>query len=248
MRIAIIGYGNMGKEVEKAAISEGVEVASIIDPATGSKRIDSASMKGVDVAIDFSSAKSELENIEAVSKLGKSIVVGTTGWYDNLQEARSIVEKNGTGLIYSPNFSVGTNLFVRIVEHAAQLMDKMPSYDPFVFESHHNQKVDAPGGTARLLADTLIKNIKRKRKLAFDRVERRILPDELHVVSLRAGWMPGTHIVGFDSKADTIELKHTARSRMDFALGAIRAAHWISGRKGIYTMAELMEDVMAGKA
>ncbi len=248
IRIAIIGYGRMGREIETTARSEGIEVVSIIDPAkdgaTG-KEITKETIGEAEIAIDFSSPGSVIENIKRVAGLKKNMVIGTTGWYGQMEEARRLIEKEGTGLIYSPNFSIGVNIFFQIVKEAASLIDKFPGYDPYVYELHHNQKTDAPGGTAKELGSIILQNIKRKKDMVFDRIsDRRIDPAEVHVASIRAGQMPGTHVVGFDGPADTIELKHTARSRAGFSEGAIEAAKWIRGRKGFYSMKDLIESAV----
>ena len=246
MKIAIIGYGKMGHVIELVAKTQGIGVASIIDPtseAATSATITEDVLEDADVAIDFTSPDTVIDNIEAVAKTGTNMVVGTTGWYDNLDKAKKIVKKYETGLVYSPNFSIGVNLFFRIVRNAAVLMDQFPTYDPFVYEMHHNQKTDAPGGTAKILADIIIKNVKRKKRIVSDRItDRKISPDELHVASIRAGYIPGVHVVGFDGEADTIELTHTARSRTGFAEGAILAAKWINSKKGFYTL----DDIISG--
>ena len=249
MKIAIIGYGNMGKEVERQAKANGIEVAAIIDPedsAAQYKSVGESSLRQADVAIDFSSQKTELSNIEMVAGAGKDMVVGTTGWYNGLEEAGKIVRRCNTGLVYSPNFSIGASLFMKIVEYASRLMDKAPEYDPYIYEAHHSGKADSPSGTGRALADAVIRNVKRKKSAVFDRLDRRIKPDELHVASLRAGSIPGIHTVGFDSASDTIELTHTARSRAGFASGAIYAAKWIAGKKGIFSMEDMVRDMMQG--
>jgi 4-hydroxy-tetrahydrodipicolinate reductase len=251
MKISIIGYGKMGHAVEAMAKSQSIGIASIIDPSgEGSthKAINGASLKGADVAIDFTTPGSVLENIERVSSLGKNIVVGTTGWYKDLENAKKIIKKSGTGMVYSPNFSIGVNLFFRIVSEASSMMNRFPMYDPFVYEIHHRQKTDAPGGTAKVLGDIVIKNIDRKKRMAFDRIDgRKIAEDELHVASIRAGYIPGTHVVGFDGEADTIELKHTARSRSGFAEGAILASKWINGKKGFYTLEDIISTMIGDK-
>lgn len=244
MKIAIIGYGNMGREIERLAAAKGIQAAAIIDPADAKathKRI-TRNTADFDVAVDFSVPNAVVDNVRMVASAGKNMVVGTTGWYNSLNEVKDIVRESGIGFIYSPNFSLGVNLFFRIVDESSKLFDKVADYDVFVYEGHHSQKLDSPSGTAKALGDTLLKNIRRKNKLVFDKLDRKILPEELHVASFRAGYNPGTHVVGFDSEADTIELKHTARSRAGFALGALLAAEWISGRKGFYTMQDFMAD------
>ncbi len=245
MKIAIIGYGRMGHEIERIAKAKGIGVSATIDPAEKNadfKEITKKTLSGCDVAIDFSSSGSAIGNIRKVSEAGKNMVVGTTGWYGSLDEAKEIIRKSGTGLVYSPNFSIGVNIFLKIVGESSRLFDKAVDYDTFVYEGHHSQKADSPSGTAMELGNMLIKNIKRKKKLVFDRLDRKILPEELHVASFRAGCMPGMHVVGFDSEADTIELRHTARSRVDFASGALMAAEWIKNRKGFYGIQDFMRE------
>ena len=247
LKIAIIGYGRMGRALEDLAQRHDIEILSIIDPSAKEathNSITTESMSGADVAIDFTTATSVVKNIELVAALGKNMVIGTTGWYDRLPEVRKVVNDNKIGLVYSPNFSIGMAVFFRIVKDASILFDKFPNYDPFIYELHHNQKTDAPGGTARGLGEIVLANVKRKKKMAYDRITgRRIEPDELHVASIRAGYLPGTHVVGFDGEADTIELKHTARSRSGFAEGALFAGKWISGRKGLYTLEDIIKEI-----
>lgn len=248
MNIAIIGYGKMGKEIERIANLKGIKIASIIDPnGNGSHmKIDENSMRNVDVCIDFSAPNAVIGNIEKASGFGKDMVVGTTGWSDKMGKARNVVKRNRTGLVYASNFSIGVNLFYRIVENAAKLIDRIDDYDIYGYELHHSNKADSPSGTAKAIGNILIKNIRRKSKLAFDRIDRKISKNELHFASIRAGSIPGTHIVGFDSSADTIELKHEARNREGFALGAIMAAKWINGKKGIYTIEDIMKNILGG--
>ncbi|MBI2134006.1 4-hydroxy-tetrahydrodipicolinate reductase [Candidatus Woesearchaeota archaeon] len=248
MKIAIIGYGKMGKEVEKAARTRGIEIASIIDKIPGENRhteISSTSLKGADVAIDFTKPKSALENIRKVAALKKNMVMATTGWYDQTAEAKEIIRKSGTGIICSTNFSIGVNLYFRIIEEAARLFNNAENYDVYGYELHHSQKMDSPSGTAKTTAELLLKNINRKKKAVYDRGK--ISPEDLHFASIRAGSIPGTHVVGFDSEADTIEIKHTARNRSGFAMGAVMAAEWINGKKGFYTMEDLMKDYWGKK-
>jgi len=250
MNIAIIGYGKMGHEIGRIAKSKGANVVSVIDPAEGNathKEINGQSMRNVDVCIDFSTPQSVIGNIKKISKFRKDIVVGTTGWHDKLGEAQKIVEQSKIGLIYASNFSIGVNIFFRIVENAAKIMNNMEDYDIYGYELHHSKKIDSPSGTARTLGEILIKNIKRKNKLQYDKIGGKIEPNELHFASIRAGSIPGTHVVGFDSSADAIELKHEARNREGFALGAIMAAKWINGKKGFYSINGMMESLLGVK-
>ena len=247
MKIAIIGYGRMGIEIERVSKAKGIEVVSTIDPTNPSakfKEINTKSVGESDVCIDFTVPEAVVENIKKISAMKKSMVIGTTGWYDQIEDVKSIVEKNKTGLIYSSNFSIGVNVFSRIVENTAKMMDKIEDYDVYGYELHHNKKLDSPSGTAKSIGELLIKNIGRKKQLQFDRVDRKINANEIHFVSVRAGSIPGTHVIGFDSLADTIELKHTARSREGFALGAVMAAQWINKKKGFYTINDMMDSII----
>jgi 4-hydroxy-tetrahydrodipicolinate reductase len=248
MRIGIIGYGKMGKEVMRQAESEGIGVTAVIDPGepgATAKAATPEALSGVDIAIDFSNKDAVIGNIRAAASAGKNIVVGTSGWSERLPEAEAIVREAGTGLVYSTNFSVGMSVFLRITDSASKMISRLAQYDIYVSESHHNQKTDAPGGTAKALAGIIIKNVPRKTKLASDRIDgRQIDPAELHVVSMRSGWNPGRHIVGFDSPSDNMELIHATRSRADFAFGAIFAAKWVSGKKGIYSMDQMMDSIL----
>ncbi len=247
MNTAIIGYGRMGHEIERIARAKGISIVSIIDPrekGATHKSIDEKSLKNADVCIDFTTPDSVLGNIRKISNLKKNIVVGTTGWQGKLEEARKIVKQNRIGLIHSSNFSIGVNVFFKIVENAARMLNKIEEYDVYGYEMHHNRKIDSPSGTARAIGNILIKNINRKNKLLFEAINRKIQPNELHFASVRAGAIPGTHAVGFDSDADTIELKHTARNREGFALGAVMAAQWINNKKGFYTIDDMMDSIM----
>jgi 4-hydroxy-tetrahydrodipicolinate reductase len=247
MKLALLGYGRMGKEVERVAKLRGHTICAIIDPTPASgasqKELNAECLRNAEVVIDFTLPSSVPGNIKIVSAAKKNMVIGTTGWYDHMTEAKQLVGAAGTGLIYSSNFSIGVNVFYRIVEAAARLINKVPEYDVFGYELHHNQKVDSPSGTAKNLAEILLKNITRKKQLQFDKIDgRKISPEELQFASIRAGSIPGTHVAGFDSEADTIELKHTARSRAGFALGAVMAAEWLDGKKGFFTMNDFMAE------
>ncbi len=247
MKIALIGYGKMGKEVERVAKLRGHTICAIVDAAAAGathKEIDSTGscLKDAEVVIDFTVPSAVVQSIRKVTAARKNLVVGTTGWYDSITEAKQLVGAAGTGFIYSSNFSVGVNVFYKIVEAAARLINKVQDYDIFGYELHHSQKLDSPSGTAKSIAEILLKNISRKNQLQYGKLDRKINPEELHFASVRAGWIPGTHVVGFDSEADTLELKHTARSRAGFALGAVMAAEWVKGKKGFFTMNDFISD------
>lgn len=247
MNIAIVGYGNMGHEIEKLAIAKGIKVASIIDPNSSEaphKEINGKSMRNVEVCIDFTHPNAVIGNVEKIAKFKKNIVLGTTGWQDNIGKVKQIAQKSNIGLVYASNFSIGVNIFFRIVENAAKIINSIPDYDIFSYELHHSKKVDSPSGTAKTIGDLLVKNIARKNKLVFDKLDRKIEPNELHIASVRAGSFPGTHVVGFDSRADTIELTHINRNRDGLAMGAIMAAEWIKGKKGVYSIDDMMKEII----
>lgn len=247
INIAIIGYGAMGKLVEKFAKKKGITVKSIIDPAAEGathKEVNAESLNEVDVCIEFSLPESAMGNIKKIAELGKDHVMATTGWLDNLDEAKRIISKSETGFIYASNFSIGVNAFYRIVRIAAKIFNNLPDYDVLAYEMHHSRKKDSPSGTAKSIGELLIKNIDRKEKLVFDKLDRKIEANELHLASVRGGDVPGTHVVGFDSTADAIELKHTARNRNGFALGAIMAAEWVSDKKGFFEINDMMVEVI----
>lgn len=249
MNIAIIGYGKMGHEIERVAKEEELNVVSTIDPNNSEAKfnqINMESLKNADVCIDFSAPYAVVDNIKAASKLGVNIVVGTTGWYDNLDKVKQIVDDTSIGFIYSPNFSIGVNIFFKIVEEAVGIINNVEDYDIFGYELHHMRKIDSPSGTARAIGDIILKNLDRKFRVIYDKLNRQLKPNELHIASIRGGNTPGTHIVGFDSEADTIELKHTARSRRGFVLGAILAAKWLKNKKGFFEIGDFMKHIIDG--
>jgi 4-hydroxy-tetrahydrodipicolinate reductase len=242
MNIALIGYGKMGKEVETAAKGRGLTVAKVFDihNNTGSLGLTHESLKGIDVCIEFSTPGTVFDNIAAAASCGKNIVVGTTGWYDRLDAVRKLVKESKIGFLYSPNFSLGVNIFVQVVAHAAHLMDRYTQYDAAVMESHHRAKVDSPSGTALTIAQSVLAGMKRKTEIVSETLHGQIKPNQLHVTSSRLGSVAGTHAVVFDSDADSIELVHTAKNRSGFALGAVVAAEWLRGKKGVYTMRDVI--------
>jgi 4-hydroxy-tetrahydrodipicolinate reductase len=222
MKLALLGYGEMGRMVEQAALREGMEVACIIDPVEGSR----GEIRDADACIDFTEPAVVMENIRLAADAGVAMVVGTTGWYEHREEARRIVEEKGIGFVYGSNFSIGVNLMFKIAGYAARLFSRFPSHDPFIEEAHHKFKKDAPSGTAIFL--------KRAVEAEYNR--------EVPTSSTRAGYIPGAHTVGFDSEADTLTINHVARSRAGFAEGAVLAARWIAGRKGFYEFSDIIEE------
>ncbi|RCK73082.1 MAG: 4-hydroxy-tetrahydrodipicolinate reductase [Ignavibacteriae bacterium] len=245
MRIAIIGYGKMGKEIEQVASEKGIEIGMIIKEEENFEgaAITKKNLKNIDVCLEFTNPNSVLSNIEAAIKAGKNIVVGTTGWYDKLEEVKKMVKKSDIGLLYSPNFSLGINIFYRILNTASNIFNNFDEYDILVSEIHHRNKMDSPSGTALAIAQIIMQNIKRKKEILHETAHGAIKPNQLHVISARAGTFVGKHSVIFDSEADFIEIVHTAKNRRGFALGALLAAEWLNGKKGIFTMKDVMSSI-----
>jgi len=224
--LAIVGYGKMGKLVESLAPQYDFKVVLKLDEFnnTNFEGVTAENFRGVDVAIDFSIPAAVLANVEAISALGVNLVIGTTGWLEQADAVKAAVERNGTGLVWSPNFSVGVNAFFKLVQEAARLLATEPEYGAWAWEIHHSTKKDAPSGT-------LLKLVEEMKKAGYTRT--------IDVSSNRAGAHPGTHEIGFDSGADTITLRHTARSREGFARGALKAARWVVGQKGFYEFSKI---------
>lgn len=231
MKIALIGFGKMGREIDSIAREQGETVVRVFDSRHA---VRPEALAEVDMCIEFSTPEAVVSNIRAAIEAKRDIVVGTTGWDKHLPEFRSAVKESG--LLYAANFSLGMNYFFRIVKRAAELMNHAREYDPYVQEIHHRQKIDSPSGTALALAQILVSQIHRKKEILARPPEGKIGSEMLHVSSTRAGMVAGTHTIGFDSEADLIELKHVAKTRRGFALGALTAARWLRGRKGVYTM------------
>lgn len=243
MKIALIGYGAMGQRVRAISEERGHEIVSIIDtssPDATAQDINTNSLNSADVAIDFSSPKSALDNIQKTTEAGVNMVVGTTGWYDQLDRAREIVEQSNIGLLWSSNFSIGVNVYYKIMESAAKLINQFDEYDMWGHEIHHHNKADSPSGTAKTLEKILLDNIERKTAVVEEKLDRKIEPNEIHFSSTRGGPVNFSHTIGFDSAADTISITHTARNRDGYVLGAIKAAEWLDGKKGFYGMEDFL--------
>ncbi|TVQ41249.1 MAG: 4-hydroxy-tetrahydrodipicolinate reductase [Spirochaetaceae bacterium] len=246
MNVGLCGYGRMGREIERILIARNHAVVTRIDPADPDADCSSAAaapLRRCDVIIEFAHADGVAQNARLYAEAGVAAVVGTTGWDSLRDEVRQIVGQRIAYLVGS-NFSVGANLFFRIVTHAATLANAFDEYDAAVFESHHNRKADSPSGTALTLGAKILAVMDRKTTIVDDTLRRPIESWELHVASMRVGSDPGTHTVSLDAAADTIELRHRARSRAGFALGAVRAAEWISGRRGFFTVDDMMDDMI----
>jgi 4-hydroxy-tetrahydrodipicolinate reductase len=230
MNLAIVGYGKMGHMIEQFAPEYGFATKLRLDINNNAnfEGLTKENFRGIDAAVEFSTPEAALQNIERLAALGVNAVIGTTGWFGEIERAKKAVERAGTALVWSPNFSVGVGIFLQLVAEAAKQMARQREYGAWAWEIHHATKKDAPSGT--LLA-------------MIDRMKRNGYERPVDVSSSRAGTVPGTHELGFDSGADTITIRHTARSREGFARGALRAARWIVGKKGFYDFREIVGEI-----
>jgi len=237
MQIAIIGYGKMGKAVEAAAKAAGHEVSAIIDPGVEgatAQEISAETLNGAQVAIDFTHPDVVIGNIRKLAEAKVQIVVGTTGWYDQLTAVEKIVTDAGVGLIYAGNFSVGVNTFYAIVENAAKMLTGK-DFDAAIREIHHTGKADAPSGTAREIAQTILANFPEKKEILLDNAEQPVPADKLQISSARIGKVVGVHEVTFDGASDSIQLIHSGKNRDGYARGSVDAAAWLADQKGVFT-------------
>lgn len=239
MKIALVGYGKMGHMIADCAKSLGHEVVATVDVIAEDASVKVASgdynavaravkSSGAEGVIEFSHPTAVMGNIKALLPLGLPVVVGTTGWNDKMDEVDKLAAECGGIIMTSSNFSIGVNMLYKIVAEAVKIMEQWPEYDIATWEAHHNQKADSPSGTAITLAETILANTKKKNEIVTDAFHERPKANQLHVSSTRCGSIPGTHTVFFDSKADTIEITHTARSREGFAMGAVHALEKLS--------------------
>ncbi len=236
----------MGRAVEQVARERGHEVAARFDEYQPLPEAAAPDLGGADVAIDFTAPGAAVGNIRKYCRWGLPAVVGTTGWYERLDEVRGLVAEAGAALLYAPNFSVGVQILVRALAAVAPLLDAFPEYDLGVHEWHHVRKVDSPSGTALQLAGALLGGVGRKTRLETETQHGRIAPEALHVTSSRVGEVIGRHIVTLDSAFDALELKHEAKGRTGFAFGAVRAAEWLPGKTGLFTLDDVLEEMLAG--
>ncbi len=233
MKIGLIGDGAMGQLVAKLAREHNHEVVVTLNSGDANRAAEqlSVQLSQCEVAIDFTVADAVRRNIELCMLAGVPLVEGTTGWHISNNELDRLVEDSDGALVYGANFSVGAQVFFRIAGRAAELFQTLESYDVFIEEAHHKRKADAPSGTAIKLGEIVANHLGR----------------EVPISSTRAGHIPGTHRVGFDSRADHITLEHVARSREGFAEGALMAAQWIVGRKGLYEFSEVFDDILSNQ-
>jgi 4-hydroxy-tetrahydrodipicolinate reductase len=229
--LAIVGYGRMGRLIEQLAPEYGFEVRAKFTRGNNlhAAGITNESLRGIEAAVGFTTPDSAPDNLRRLATLGIGTVCGTTGWFENLPTINESIRSAESALVYSPNFSVGVNVFFQAVARAASFFAKYPEYEAWGWEIHHSAKKDAPSGTLKKLAEEM-------RASGYDRT--------VTLTANRAGAHPGTHEIGFDSAADTITLRHTARSREGFARGALRAASWIIGKKGVFEFREILGELV----
>lgn len=263
MKIILVGYGKMGRLLEERLIGKGHEVLAAVDPFCADKNLPSGgivyaslenalsgapgkNLKDADAVIEFTRPDTAEKNILFLVKEKMPVVTGTTGWYKKLPEITRAVNDAGSSLLWSSNFSLGVNLFYRVAEYTAKLMNPFAEYDVAGCETHHNKKADSPSGTAKILVEKVLAKMTRKKKAVYEMLDRPPEADELHYASVRVGSMPGIHSLIFDSPADTIEITHTARSREGLAAGAILAAEWLTAKKraGVFTVDDALSDLL----
>ena len=225
LRLAIVGMGRMGQAIAALAPERGFDVVATLDARDAAAGISAERLAGADVAIEFTAPAAAADNIRALAAARCPVVVGTTGWYDQLEAVSGDVARAGSAMLWAPNFSIGVNIFDRVVHEAARMLGQVPGFDAHLVETHHTAKKDAPSGTAIMLARTAIDALGR----------------DVPVTSVRTGSVPGTHELVFDAPFETIRLEHVARDRRVFAEGALLAARWLAGRTGIFRMQDVLD-------
>ncbi len=235
MKIALVGYGKMGKAIEQIARERGHEIVSIID-INNPQDFASEAFRSADVAIEFTSPATAYGNYLKCFEAGVPVVSGTTGWLDKMPEIKRMCSEEGKTFFYASNFSIGVNIFFAVNKYLAKIMNNFPSYDVRMTEVHHVHKLDAPSGTAITLAEGILENIDRKERWTLNTAE---APTDLPIQAIREGEVPGIHEITYESEADIISIKHDAKSRAGFALGAVLAAEFTAGKKGFLGMSDM---------
>jgi len=237
MKIALIGYGKMGKTIEQIALNRGHQIVSIVD-INNPEEFQSANFKSADVAIEFTTPATAFDNYMKSFAADVPVVSGTTGWLDRIGEIKEKCEKEGKTFFYASNFSIGVNIFFALNKYLAKIMNNFPSYNISMTETHHIHKLDAPSGTAITLAEGIIENVDRKDRWTLETAEQ---PTDLPIHAIREGEVPGIHEVTYESDVDYISIKHDAKSRAGFALGAVVAAEFTAGKKGFLGMDDMLK-------
>lgn len=239
MNIALIGYGKMGKAIDAFAVERGHTITCKISSKNLSE-LNPVALKWADVAIEFSSPEAALDNVKLCLEAGVPVVCGTTGWLNKIKEIHQLCEEKNGAFLHASNFSLGVNIFFKLNAYLAKMMNGFDTYDVDIKEIHHTQKIDSPSGTAIHLAEDIIKNIERKKVWTIGSVEKD--PHRtIHIESERRDPVPGTHMVHYFSEIDEITITHEAKSRAGFAIGALLAAEWIQGKKGIFSMDDVLD-------
>ena len=244
MKIALVGFGNMGKQLVEIVSERKQDTIVSISFSERIKKLDIAGIKKADIVIDFTSSEIVLENIKKVAQMKKPLVVGTTGWYEKLNDVKQIIKENNIGFVYGQNFSIGANIFFHIVRYSAELIDQFQFYDVYGLEIHHAKKKDSPSGTAKKISEIVLNNFSKKKVLQTEKLDRQIAEEEFHFVSVRGGENSGRHEITFDSQADAISLRHQAHNRRGFGEGALLAAEFIKEKKGFYSFDEVFENYL----
>lgn len=242
MKLALVGMGQMGQAVADLAVQRDHAVVATFDSTQPLLKADAPAMHGADVAIDFSRPDVALDHIHRYCTWQQPAVIGTTGWYDARTSVEEWVDAHEATLLYAANFSVGVALLRRALAGVLPLLDRLPDYDAYLHEMHHRRKVDSPSGTAYMLAEKVMEGLVRKTHIETETQHERIDPEALHVSSTRAGDAFGVHTVGFDSPFDHLTLTHRAKNRRGFAFGALRAAEWLPGHQGLFTLDDVLVD------
>lgn len=247
MNIVLVGYGRMGKAVEEAARQRGHFITAKVDPVADdpqvSKELTPAILKQADAVIEFALPQGIESNTRLYAECGTPAVIGTTGWENRRDEIASLVNGKRGAVMWGNNFSIGAHLLFKLTAEAASLIENLTDYDIMIHEIHHKMKKDSPSGTALTLAEKILQNNGRKTVIQTGTLNRAIRPEELHVVGIRGGSVPGVHTVTVDGPHDTIELTHTARSRCGFATGSVMAAEWLKDRQGFFRVEDFIDDL-----
>ena len=239
MKLGLVGYGKLGKEIERGALERGWRVVFKQNSTTS---VPESAAAEADVVIHAATPVTVVPHVHEWAARKKQIVIGTTGWYDRLEEVKAMAERHRIGIVYASNFSVGVQAFFQLVRQASIIADKFPEYDLAIREVHHKEKVDAPSGTAIQAGKILLESVKRKKEIFSQSPGGKIHPDQLQIASVRVGSVVGEHSVLLDSAADTIEIRHAAKNRSGYAHGALLAAEWIQGKRGLFTMENVLAD------
>jgi 4-hydroxy-tetrahydrodipicolinate reductase len=242
MKLALVGTGQMGQAVAREAEAESHEVVARFASDQPFLDASRAAVEEADVAVDFSLPELAVPHLRRCCEWQVPVVMGTTGWYDALDEVQALVRQHDASVLYAPNFSIGVAVLSRALDHVTTLMDELDDYDAFVRELHHTKKADSPSGTAQMLAEQIVDELDRKDHVEPETQHQRIDPSAVHVSSTRAGTAFGEHTVAFDSPFDRVALRHRAKNRRGFAAGVLQAADWLHGRSGLFTLDDVLDD------